>query len=71
MSLNYASESVAYFSSRAPSDPNLSAVSLFPGRNNLAQLKDAYTKLFEDYNELKEEQKKREVHLFNVTHVEI
>ncbi|XP_017288042.1 optineurin [Kryptolebias marmoratus] len=29
-------------------------------RNNLAQLKDAYTKLFEDYNELKEERKKRE-----------
>lgn len=29
-------------------------------RNNLAQLKDAYTKLFEDYNELKEEKKKRE-----------
>lgn len=30
-------------------------------RTNLAQLKDAYTKLFEDYNELKEEKKKREV----------
>uniref|UniRef100_A0A8D0D5H4 Optineurin n=1 Tax=Sander lucioperca TaxID=283035 RepID=A0A8D0D5H4_SANLU len=30
-------------------------------RNNLAQLKDAYTKLFEDYNELKEEKKKREL----------
>lgn len=30
-------------------------------RNTLAQLKDAYTKLFEDYNELKEEKKKREV----------
>ncbi|XP_041833759.1 optineurin [Melanotaenia boesemani] len=29
-------------------------------RNNLAQLKDAYTKLFEDYNELKEEKKKKE-----------
>uniref|UniRef100_A0AAQ4QMF1 Optineurin n=1 Tax=Gasterosteus aculeatus aculeatus TaxID=481459 RepID=A0AAQ4QMF1_GASAC len=29
-------------------------------RTNLAQLKDAYTKLFEDYNELKEEKKKRE-----------
>ncbi|KAM9335006.1 optineurin isoform 2-T3 [Symphorus nematophorus] len=29
-------------------------------RSNLAQLKDAYTKLFEDYNELKEEKKKRE-----------
>ncbi|KAM8885062.1 optineurin isoform 1-T3 [Synchiropus picturatus] len=29
-------------------------------RNNLAQLKDAYTKLFEDYSELKEENKKRE-----------
>ncbi|GLD48142.1 optineurin isoform X2 [Lates japonicus] len=28
-------------------------------RNTLAQLKDAYTKLFEDYNELKEEEKKR------------
>ncbi|XP_056133862.1 optineurin [Lampris incognitus] len=32
-------------------------------RNNLAQLKDAYTKLFEDYNELKEEKKKRESEL--------
>uniref|UniRef100_A0A3Q3QK40 Optineurin n=1 Tax=Monopterus albus TaxID=43700 RepID=A0A3Q3QK40_MONAL len=32
-------------------------------RNNLAQLKDAYTKLFEDYNELKEERKKRESQL--------
>lgn len=32
-------------------------------RNNLAQLKDAYTKLFEDYNDLKEEKKKRESHL--------
>ncbi|KAM4615292.1 optineurin [Polymixia lowei] len=29
-------------------------------RNTLAQLKDAYTKLFEDYNELKEEKKKTE-----------
>ncbi|XP_022527531.2 optineurin [Astyanax mexicanus] len=29
-------------------------------RNNLAQLKDAYTKLFEDYNELKEDNKKKE-----------
>lgn len=29
-------------------------------RNNLAQLKDAYTKLFEDYTELKDEKKKRE-----------
>ncbi|KAM7366929.1 hypothetical protein PAMP_014864 [Pampus punctatissimus] len=29
-------------------------------RNNLAQLKDAYTKLFEDYNELKEEGMKKE-----------
>uniref|UniRef100_A0A667X1S4 Optineurin n=1 Tax=Myripristis murdjan TaxID=586833 RepID=A0A667X1S4_9TELE len=29
-------------------------------RNNLAQLKDAYTKLFEDYNELKDDKKKRE-----------
>ncbi|XP_053170029.1 optineurin isoform X2 [Scomber japonicus] len=28
-------------------------------RTNLAQLKDAYTKLFEDYNELKEERKKK------------
>ncbi|XP_071756698.2 protein mono-ADP-ribosyltransferase PARP12-like [Centroberyx gerrardi] len=27
--------------------------------NNLAQLKDAYTKLFEDYNKLKEEKKKK------------
>ncbi|KAM6961603.1 optineurin [Tautogolabrus adspersus] len=32
-------------------------------RNNLAQLKDAYTKLFEDYNELKEDKKKRECQL--------
>ncbi|KAG7215878.1 hypothetical protein INR49_021859 [Caranx melampygus] len=32
-------------------------------RNNLAQLKDAYTKLFEDYNELKEEKRKRESQL--------
>uniref|UniRef100_A0A8C7XEY3 Optineurin n=1 Tax=Oryzias sinensis TaxID=183150 RepID=A0A8C7XEY3_9TELE len=32
-------------------------------RTNLAQLKDAYTKLFEDYNELKEERKKREARL--------
>ncbi|KAM3587841.1 uncharacterized protein V6R79_015075 [Siganus canaliculatus] len=32
-------------------------------RNNLAQLKDAYTKLFEDYNELKEEKKKTESHM--------
>lgn len=28
-------------------------------RNNLCQLKDAYTKLFEDYTELKEEGKKK------------
>ncbi|XP_058482321.1 optineurin [Solea solea] len=34
-------------------------------RNNLAQLKDAYTKLFEDYNEIKEERKKRESQLVN------
>ncbi|TWW64462.1 optineurin [Takifugu flavidus] len=32
-------------------------------RNTLAQLKDAYTKLFEDYNELKEEQKKKETQM--------
>ncbi|XP_061124277.1 optineurin isoform X1 [Syngnathus typhle] len=32
-------------------------------RSNLAQLKDAYAKLFEDYNELQEEQKKREAGL--------
>ncbi|RVE56281.1 hypothetical protein OJAV_G00219800 [Oryzias javanicus] len=32
-------------------------------RTNLTQLKDAYTKLFEDYNELKEEKKKRESRL--------
>ncbi|XP_012706953.2 optineurin [Fundulus heteroclitus] len=32
-------------------------------RNNLAQLKDAYTKLFEDYNELKEEKKRKESHM--------
>lgn len=30
-------------------------------RTNLTQLKDAYTKLFEDYNELKQESKNREV----------
>ncbi|KAM9328166.1 optineurin isoform 2-T2 [Pholidichthys leucotaenia] len=29
-------------------------------RNNFTRLKDAYTKLFEDYNELKEEKKNRE-----------
>ncbi|XP_010899597.2 optineurin isoform X2 [Esox lucius] len=29
-------------------------------RTNLSQLKEAYTKLFEDYNELKQESKKRE-----------
>lgn len=29
-------------------------------RNNLSQLKDAYTKLYEDYNEFKEEKKKKE-----------
>ncbi|XP_057711132.1 optineurin [Corythoichthys intestinalis] len=34
-------------------------------RSNLAQLKDAYTKLFEDYNELKEEGGKREAHMVN------
>ncbi|XP_019747410.1 optineurin isoform X2 [Hippocampus comes] len=33
------------------------------GRTNLAQLKDAYTKLFEDYNELQEEKKRREAEL--------
>lgn len=38
----------------------------FPHRNNLTQLKDAYTKLFEDYNELKEERKKREVNLCSI-----
>ncbi|XP_038157979.1 optineurin [Cyprinodon tularosa] len=32
-------------------------------RTNLAQLKDAYTKLFEDYNELKEEKKRKESHM--------
>uniref|UniRef100_A0A3P8U1H0 Optineurin n=1 Tax=Amphiprion percula TaxID=161767 RepID=A0A3P8U1H0_AMPPE len=32
-------------------------------RNNLAQLKDAYTKLFEDYTELKDERKKRQAQL--------
>ncbi|XP_020782101.2 optineurin isoform X2 [Boleophthalmus pectinirostris] len=32
-------------------------------RSNLAQLKEAYTKLFEDYNEMKEERKKRESQL--------
>ncbi|XP_061617240.1 optineurin isoform X2 [Phyllopteryx taeniolatus] len=34
-------------------------------RSNLAQLKDAYTKLFEDYNELKEEEERREAQLVN------
>ncbi|KAI4903891.1 hypothetical protein NFI96_017562 [Prochilodus magdalenae] len=34
--------------------------SLSPHRNNLTQLKDAYTKLFEDYNELKEENKRNQ-----------
>lgn len=32
-------------------------------RTNFAQLKEAYTKLFEDYNEMKEERKKRESQL--------
>lgn len=32
-------------------------------RSNFAQLKEAYTKLFEDYNEMKEERKKREAQL--------
>lgn len=32
-------------------------------RTNFAQLKEAYTKLFEDYNEMKEERKKRECQL--------
>nr|XP_057934633.1 optineurin [Doryrhamphus excisus] len=32
-------------------------------RSNLAQLKDAYTQLFEDYNELKEEKKRSESQL--------
>lgn len=32
-------------------------------RNNLAQLKDAYTKLFEDYNELKEDKKRKDSHM--------
>ncbi|XP_061570283.1 optineurin [Cololabis saira] len=32
-------------------------------RKTLSQLKDAYTKLFEDYNELKEEKKKKESQL--------
>lgn len=35
----------------------------FFARNDLNQLKDAYTKLFEDYNELQEENKKREVQI--------
>uniref|UniRef100_A0A672J7K5 Optineurin n=1 Tax=Salarias fasciatus TaxID=181472 RepID=A0A672J7K5_SALFA len=39
-------------------------------RKNLAQLKDAYTKLFEDYNELKEEKKKREAQLVEKEQVE-
>ncbi|XP_031591545.1 optineurin [Oreochromis aureus] len=32
-------------------------------KNNLAQLKDAYTKLFEDYTELKDEKQRKESHL--------
>jgi len=36
-------------------------------RNNLNQLKDAYTKLFEDYNELQEEKKKKEVQNDGIT----
>lgn len=44
-------------------DTHTESLSSCPLRNTLAQLKDAYTKLFEDYSELKEEQKKREVHL--------
>lgn len=44
-----------------------SVISLvLPHRNTLAQLKDAYTKLFEDYSELKEEQKKKEASLLNL-----
>lgn len=39
---------------------------VLPHRNTLAQLKDAYTKLFEDYKELKEEQKKKEASLSNI-----
>ncbi|XP_054911746.1 optineurin [Poeciliopsis prolifica] len=39
-------------------------------RNNLAQLKDAYTKLFEDYNELKEEKKRKESHMVERSLVE-
>lgn len=40
---------------------SLYMVTFLSHRNNLAQLKDAYTKLFEDYNELKEDKKKKEV----------
>jgi len=36
-------------------------------RNNLDQLKEVYTKLFEDYEELKEEAKKREVSFEHAT----
>lgn len=39
---------------------------VLPYRNTLAQLKDAYTKLFEDYNELKEELKKKEASLLHI-----
>lgn len=47
----------------------LASVSLFLFlRNNLAQLKDAYTKLFEDYNEMKEERKRREVTMGAASH---
>lgn len=37
-----------------------------PCRNDLAQLKDAYTKLFEDYEELQQENKKRQVNVHSV-----
>ncbi|MEQ2157793.1 hypothetical protein GOODEAATRI_005506 [Goodea atripinnis] len=39
-------------------------------RNNLAQLKDAYTKLFEDYNELKEEKIRKQSHMVERTLME-
>ncbi|MEQ2239665.1 hypothetical protein ILYODFUR_006755, partial [Ilyodon furcidens] len=39
-------------------------------RNNLAQLKDAYTKLFEDYNELKEEKIRKQSHMVERTVME-
>ncbi|MEQ2190957.1 hypothetical protein XENOCAPTIV_016258, partial [Xenoophorus captivus] len=41
-----------------------------PTENYLAQLKDAYTKLFEDYNELKEEKIRKQSHMVERTLME-